>query len=113
FASDLKRTKETAEIISAAIGAPVHFDPRIRETNVGSMSGKPLDDFQKLFPRKEDRFTKSNEEGAESLADVRTRAWDFLRDTEAKHAGKNILIVSHEDTVWMLCQAANGWSDRE
>ncbi len=112
FASDLLRTKESAEIVAAELGVSVHYDERLREINLGSFSGKPLAEYRILFPM-ENRFTGRVDEKSESLSDVRTRGWDFLREMEAKHHGKNILIVSHEDTIWMLSQAALGWSEKE
>ncbi|HUC31068.1 MAG TPA: class I tRNA ligase family protein, partial [Candidatus Paceibacterota bacterium] len=113
FSSDLLRTKESAEILSEALGVPVHFDKRLREINLGGLSGKPVMDYWKMFPIKESRFTSRVDAESESLNDVRTRGWDFLREMEVKHKRKNILIVSHEDTIWMLSQAALGWSDKE
>jgi isoleucyl-tRNA synthetase len=112
FASDILRTKESAEIVAGELGLPVHYDKRLREINLGSFSGKPLTEYRKLFPM-EDRFTGHVDEESESLSDVRVRAWDFLREIEAAHKGKNILIVSHEDTIWMLSQVAFGWGDKE
>lgn len=113
FSSDLLRAKESAEIIAAALDLPVHYDKRLREINLGPLSGKPVTDYWNAIPVAQDRFTTRIGEGSESLSDVRARAWDFLRETEEKHHGKNVLIVSHEDTLWMLSQIALGWSDRE
>ena len=113
FASDLVRTQETAEIIAKALGKKVVFDKRLREINLGSLSGGPGAAYGKLLPTQEERFAGHAVPEAESLRDVRKRAWDFLRDVEEKHEGKNILIVSHEDTIWMLAEAANGWNEKE
>ncbi len=113
FASDLPRTMETAELVGAELGVPVHHDARIREIDLKALSGRPIAEYWKAIPDEMARFTAHAVEGAESLTDLRTRAWDFLRDMEAKHHGKTILIVSHEDTIWMLAQAARGWSDAE
>jgi isoleucyl-tRNA synthetase len=113
FSSDILRTHETAEIIGAELGKPVHYDKRLREINLGALSGKPVTDYWDAIPVAQDRFTTRVGEGSESLSDVRARVWDFLRETEEKHHGKNILIVSHEDPIWMLAQVAAGWSDRE
>lgn len=112
FASDLDRTKETAEIVSKALGIPVHFDPRLRELNLGALSGKPGSAYREMFPDLAQRLIEKPE-GGESYGDVRARAWNFVQDMEAKHHGKNILIVTHETVIWMLSQIAEGWSDRE
>ncbi len=113
FSSDLERTKETAEIIEKEIGVHVHFDKRLREMNFGNLSGKPAAVYTSAFPRQESRFEGKVEPAGESLRDVRTRVWDFLREMEEKHHGKNILIISHADPIWMLSQIAYGWSEKE
>jgi isoleucyl-tRNA synthetase len=113
FASDLLRTKESAEIVAKELGVEVRFDNRLHEINLGALSGKPIIDYWKMFPTWQDRFTGHPDEKSESYNDVRTRAWDFLKTMEGEYEGKNILIVSHEDTIWMLAQAALGWSARE
>jgi isoleucyl-tRNA synthetase len=113
FASDLMRTKESAEIITKALGIKkINYDKRLREINLGSFSGRAGREYEKLVPNQEDRFSTPIEAGAETLRDVRKRAWDFLRELERKYKGKNILIVSHEDTIWMLSEVALGWSEQ-
>jgi isoleucyl-tRNA synthetase len=111
FSSDLPRTHETSEIIAKATGAPVRVDKRLREIDLGSWSGRPGADYRNVFPHGEDKLTQRVEPNAESLTDVRARVWGFLQETERDFKGKNILIVSHEDTIWMLSQIANNWND--
>ncbi|HBV38721.1 MAG TPA: phosphoglycerate mutase, partial [Erwinia sp.] len=43
IASDLGRTKRTAEIIADACGCDVTLDPRLRELNMGVLEQRPLD----------------------------------------------------------------------
>ena len=112
FASDLTRTTESAEILAKELGMPVHYDKRLREVNYGSLSGKPGTEYSKIFPTYESRFVGHVDVGSESLIDVRIRVWDFLREMESEHHGKNIAIISHEDPIWMLSQVAQGWSDK-
>ncbi|HEY5221174.1 MAG TPA: class I tRNA ligase family protein [Candidatus Paceibacterota bacterium] len=113
FASDLDRTKESAEIVAKALGIEkVVFDKRLHEIDLGSLSGKQRDEYRKLFPTQLERFMGKPDDHSESLRDVRTRAWSFLKEMEEAYQGKNILIVSHEDTIWMMAQIANGWSER-
>jgi isoleucyl-tRNA synthetase len=113
FASDLMRTKESAEIIAEELGAKIHFDERLREIDLSGLSGHPIEEYWGLFPTIEERFTAHVDEKSESYGDVRKRGWEFLKEIEEKHHGKNILIVSHEDTIWMLAQAGLGWSERQ
>ncbi|MFA6354570.1 MAG: class I tRNA ligase family protein [Candidatus Paceibacterota bacterium] len=113
FASDLLRTKETAQITSKILGIKkVNFDKRIREIQVAEFSGRPLKEYHDEFPTYEDKFSKKPERG-ESLLDLRTRLWDFIKDTEKKYKGKRILIVSHEYPIWMFAQIMRGWTEKE
>jgi isoleucyl-tRNA synthetase len=112
FASDLDRTKETAHIIAKKLNIKVVLDQRLREVNVGSFSGKPMSEYDKEFPHYADRFIRKPEGEGESLRDVRVRAWNFLQEMEKKHQRKNILIVSHEDVIWMMAEVANGWNEQ-
>src|SRR5581483_3423909 len=114
FSSDLPRAKETAAIIAKELGIKkATFDKRLREIQLGSFSGKPSAEYGKLLPTFEERFTKQIEPDAESLRDVRTLMWRLLKELEKEYRGKNILIVSHEDPIWMLVEAALGWSEKE
>ncbi len=117
FASDFPRTKESAEIVAKALGvSTIHYDKRLHEIFLASLSGTRLEEYRKTFRgavTPENRLGDHAVPGAESLKDVRARAWNFLADVEKKYQGKKILIVSHEDTIWMLSQAALGWSDKK
>ena len=113
FASDVLRAKETAEIAAKILGIKtIIFDKRLREMNSGpKLEGRPTEEYLREFPTNEDRFT-GRPEGGESRRDVRRRMWDFLRDTEQKHKGENILVVSHGDPLFVLLQIAMGLSEK-
>jgi isoleucyl-tRNA synthetase len=117
FASNLERTKESAEILKKTLGvSTIHYDDRLHEIFLASLSGTRLEEYHGTLGKKmtdEERLGTHAVSGAESLKDVRTRAWSFMKDVEKKYAGKNIVIVSHEDVIWMLSQAALGWSDKK
>ncbi|MEY4744458.1 MAG: hypothetical protein RL272_403 [Candidatus Parcubacteria bacterium] len=99
--SDLLRTKETAQIISAEVGAPVTFDPRLRELDVAAFNGKTVKEFHAAAAGL-DRFDEPVGGSGESLNDVRRRMVAFLKELDATYSGKNIVIVSHGDPLWML-----------
>ncbi|MFA6603896.1 MAG: class I tRNA ligase family protein [Patescibacteria group bacterium] len=112
FASDLLRTKETAEIIAAELGLPVVYDPRLRELGVGEANGKTIAEFHAQFASKLERFDKPAV-GGENLRDCRRRLVAFVKELEAKYSGQRILIVSHGDPIWMLDSGFGGASDEE
>src|SRR5947207_3255670 len=53
FSSDVLRVKQTAEIISKAIGVDIIFDERLREYNVGVLNGFEESKFFVEFPELE------------------------------------------------------------
>lgn len=111
--SDMPRAKETAEILAENLKIKeIIFDKRLREINLGSLSGSPVKTYWETYPTYESRFEKRPPEG-ESLRDVRTRTWDLMAELEEKYKNKKILIVSHEDDLWMISQSACGWSEEE
>jgi isoleucyl-tRNA synthetase len=113
FSSDLLRTKETSAIAAEAFGAKVIFDARLREVQFGSRyDGQPSAKYLETLPTYEDRFEKHSEK-TESFREVRTRVWNFIKECEEKYSGKNILIISHGEPIWMLLQAANGVSEKK
>jgi len=110
FASDLLRTKETAEILSKELGKEIVFDARLRELGMGEHNGDQTDDYHAAFSSKLERFQKAPP-GGESLYDARRRMIGFIKELEQKYAGKRILIVSHGDPLWLLETGLAGISD--
>ncbi|HUZ92516.1 MAG TPA: class I tRNA ligase family protein [Candidatus Paceibacterota bacterium] len=110
-ASDVLRTKESAEIAAAVLGVPVEFDKRLREIHLGVFAGRHEGGWHKLFPTLESRF-EGAPEGGETLRDLRARMWQAVTELEKKYNGKNILIMSHEYPIWMLTHAAEAWSEK-
>ncbi len=110
FASDLKRTRQTAELIAEITGAELKFDERLREVGTGVFNGKPEKDYNAFFPSLEAKLTTAPE-GGETLEDVRARMVQAVLDLDRAHQGRTILIVSHGDPLWVLETALTGeWS---
>jgi len=95
FSSDLLRTKQTAQIVSKEAVAPVIFDKRLREYNVGAFNGKDPSLVWEYL-KKSGNIVLSKPPQGESLLEIKKRMHEFLRDVNEKYRGKNILIVSHE-----------------
>ncbi|KKQ38959.1 MAG: Isoleucine-tRNA ligase [Candidatus Moranbacteria bacterium GW2011_GWF2_37_7] len=102
FASDLQRTKDTAQAIAEALGVKrVIYDSRLREVIFGSYNGKSSREYHAFFKTKKDRFERAPH-GGESWNEVRERIFEFLRKVDDKMEFKNILIVGHGDPLWLL-----------
>ncbi|MFH1193316.1 MAG: class I tRNA ligase family protein [Candidatus Jorgensenbacteria bacterium] len=113
YASDMTRTKETEQMLADAFkGERVHFDPRLREINTGAFEGTDPAEYHTHFSSDLEKFTKRLPD-VETLTDVRKRMYEFVRETEAKHEGKTIVVVSHDYPLWMLESAMRGWTDEE
>ena len=114
IASDVTRTRET-EAIDASVfpGVEVLLDKRIEEIHLGpTLTGYRDAKYSKDFPTYKARF-ETRPEGGESLRDVRARMWQFIAECEKNHAGKNILIVTHDYPSWMLFHAGEAWSEKQ
>jgi broad specificity phosphatase PhoE len=101
IASDITRTKETAQIISDVVGIPIAFDERLREIGFGSMNGRLITEFTAQFASTQERI-RGGVNGSEPYQAVSDRAWDFLEDMERRYHGKNIVVVTHECLVWLM-----------
>ena len=95
YTSPIERTQETARIIARTIGVPeahIVADERLKEIQVGSFSGKSLDEFFTF--RKTHSFYEPFP-GGESHIDAKRRFGAFLYDIERTQSNKTILIVTH------------------
>jgi isoleucyl-tRNA synthetase len=114
YCSPLLRTRETAEVVRAALGLPtsaVIVDDRLKEIQTGIFSGRPIAEYRAFFDGESDptlaRFEK-RPEGGETLVDVRQRVGEFLYEADAANDGESILVVAHEYVTWMLDAVAAG-----
>lgn len=115
YCSPFMRTKETAELIADTIGydkSKIIFDERLHEIFVGEMDGKPDAEYQAFFSGRAEKFTKTPK-GGENYTTVKNRMTEFLYDIDMKHAGKNIVIVSHNTPIWLMFGGAKGLTPTE
>ena len=111
FASDLLRTKQTAEIVGKALKAKPEFDKKLREVGFGGLNGRPAEELLYLSFEKErlqNSFKKS-----ETYENVLERVYDFLKEIDKKYKNKNILLVSHQAPLWVLANKVKGFSLEE
>jgi len=105
--SDLRRARETAEILSEALGGvSMACDARLRERALGAWSGLFGHQVAARWPvelaalRAGDPTLRPP--GGESLAEVRHRFGDFLRAWRAQLAGIPAALVTHGGVVRAL-----------
>ncbi len=112
YSSPLKRAVETAKIISKATGAPVKTDKRLSEVEFGTFNGSPVGKYWEFFANDAERFVKAPP-GGENLSDVKKRMIEFWKEIDSENSGKNILIVSHGDPIWVMEGAMSGLNNQE
>jgi isoleucyl-tRNA synthetase len=110
--SPYHRTKETAKIISKTVKAKIAADERLSELNTGIFNWRLVKEHSAYFPNYLEAFTKAPP-GGENLNEVKRRMFAVVTDLNAKYEGKNILIVSHGDPLWVLEGALLGLSNEE
>ena len=106
--SELPRTKETASIITRNHKVEFKIDPRINDRKTG-FNGKPVEDFFKAI--KLDVFDLKLNDG-ESFQEEKNRIFSFL-DELKNYNIKNILIVTHFETLQIINGYFNNLSNQE
>jgi broad specificity phosphatase PhoE len=112
YASPLRRTRETADLIAAAHGLPVVPEDAFRDLHVGAWEGLTLEEAADRFPAAgeafraaPDRFTAP---GGESLLAVAERVDRGLQDLRQRHAADTVVLVTHAVVVRLVVLEALG-----
>ena len=112
--SPIRRTRETAETVAAALHVPVELDDDLVELDFGDMEGLTLDEALAAHPLAVRRFTTDvtvKAPGGESVADVSARVARVRRRILDRHAGRTVLVVSHVTPIKLLLAAGLGAGD--
>ncbi len=112
FSSPYARTLETSEIISKTTGAKIHKDDRLKDIDTGVFNGQKIEEYIKFHGQGPEKFSIVPQ-GGESKIEVRRRIVEAFREINSKYKGKNIVIVSHGDPLWLLDAALNSRSEKE
>ena len=105
YSSDILRTRQTAEIISKIIdynSKKIVYDKRLRDINWGIFGGKNKKQAWAYYDNdKMQKFEKGVPQG-ESWNQCQERMGTVIKEIEQNYQGKNILIISHGDPLWLL-----------
>lgn len=112
FSSPLKRARETAEIVSQATGAKIIILEKLTELNPGIFQDQKIGSYHAFFKSELDRFAEAPA-GAETLNDAKRRLVRCVTQINNEQSGKNILIVSHGDPLWLIRGASEGLSPEQ
>lgn len=116
YASPLRRTLRTAEILVASQGLKVEPVDGLREIDHGRWEQRRRADVEREFPEEyenweADPFTFAPL-GGESGLSVLARALPAVRAIVQRHAGQTVLIVSHKATIRLLLGSFLGFDLR-
>jgi 2,3-bisphosphoglycerate-dependent phosphoglycerate mutase len=111
WASDLLRARQTAEIISSIVGAPVTYDPGLREVDSGHLDGFRLEELEREHPTflpwvasgfrqgfaEASGYLKARTAfpGGESVFNAATRAIPVFQRISASSLGRCAAVISH------------------
>jgi broad specificity phosphatase PhoE len=103
YASDLRRTRETAEAIARPRGLAVELRPELREMHFGEWEGLEWDEIVQRFPRLAklwmERFPHQAIPGAEPVRQFRKRVAAVMGEIARANRGKCALVVTHAGVI--------------
>jgi alpha-ribazole phosphatase len=99
YTSDLRRARETAEIIAASLRLKVFSDSRLREINQGEWEGQLVDTikdrYADLWQQRISDPASIRPPGGETVAEVAKRVQVVLNEIANSRPGDSVLVVSH------------------
>lgn len=108
YTSYLHRAEESAALINQKLKSPIPIihDRRLHERDFGSLSGKSLDEWDKILPDNKEREALQTYDyrpyGGECVEDVRQRSVSSVLDIIANNPGKNVGIITHNGVIRLL-----------
>jgi len=119
IASDLGRTRRTAEIIAEVCGCDVSLDARLRELDMGVLERRPLDTLSEEEESWRRLLVNGTPDGripeGESMLEMSERMHEVLNACRELPAGSRPLLVSHGMALGCLVSTILGlpaWAER-
>ena len=116
YCSPMRRTIETASIISKSFQLTPEPRDGLREIHHGRWETMKRADVEQQFPEEyaawqEDPFTFAPQ-GGESGLMVMARALPVIREIVVKHSGHTVAVVSHKATIRLILSSLLGFDAR-
>lgn len=116
YSSPLSRTVETARIIAGKCSLDFQLSDGLREIRHGRWEGLTRQEVEARFAQEysdwqQDPFSFAPA-GGESGVSVLARALPAIREIVVRHAGENVLVVSHKATIRLLLSSLLGFDPR-
>jgi broad specificity phosphatase PhoE len=109
LSSDLRRARQSAEILAAHWGIEVVTDARLRELHFGEWENRRWADLEREDGARLGRWmrnwTRTRTPGGESFADLVVRVSGLLAEWQERKATGTILMVAHAGSIRaILCR---------
>jgi broad specificity phosphatase PhoE len=110
YSSDLRRARETAEIVARSKGLDPHEIPELREVDVGSWSGLTRAEAEAQFPEDYARWLRGAEgwEDGETYEQMSERVVAAVQRIAALHDDGRVLVVAHGGSIRAVHATALG-----
>jgi len=111
YASDLRRARQSAEIVGRALGLPVHYDAALRERCFGALEGLPqhsLDPTVIGINGQRIVDVQARPERGESLQDMYERVGAFVDRIAGQRDAGDVVIVAHGGSIRALLASFAG-----
>lgn len=106
IASPVRRTRESGEIVAAALGLGLAEEPGFAEMEFGVWDGLTFAEVSQKFPGQVEKWVARDPdyapEGGETLNEVRTRVLAALDRVLDKHRGQTVAVVSHVTPIKLI-----------
>jgi probable phosphoglycerate mutase len=113
YASDLRRARETAEIVAELLGlGEVRVDPRLREINFGGWEGLTTPEIEERYPEEIARWRADDGDnafaGGETYRAMGQRVVNVLAEIAATHPDEQVAVILHGGPIRGLLAHAAG-----
>jgi broad specificity phosphatase PhoE len=109
--SDLRRARETADVVAGRLGLSPTVDPRLREVDVGEWSGLTRAEVRTRHPEPYRAWLEgvnAGYPGGETFAQLEQRAAEAMRDLCERPPGDTVVVVSHGGSIRAMVATALG-----
>ena len=112
YASDLFRTKTTAEAVYLPKGLPLHTDPGLREVHMGDWEDHPWGEIRETDGERLSLFNRSSPlwqaPRGESLSQVGERMERTIRSIARRHPNQTVALFSHGTAIRQFLARVRG-----
>lgn len=112
YTSDLSRARDTARVIAEHTGRDIVMDPRLQERRFGIFEGLTVEEIIARYPEEHARFMSRDPDyavpGGESARGFTERCIGCVAEIAGRHAGCEVVIVTHGLVLDSLYRAAHG-----